>query len=384
MSGLSYRLMKKFIGMEFEDLFELATRATRYEDILNEEYQLVATWQYTCRALVKPLGTQKTFQLAKETKSRVEGPERIFSFDITKVDQIFDLLLADKVIKLPDDHKILSTDEIKKSVNITMTNISKLTPREDLSVSTDSSNRRSKRSKNEKEEIFHKEKQLCTRYKHEIEVETRQEKDIKDKGKVTLKSPSKSYGPYSPNRNSIFIGLGEVKADPSLQVTISRDDQHRIVGDGTDDPLAETSSAKDGMIAVKQIREGTVDQVAETSRAKDEARPNQPSSIDGDVEEEGISKPEIMEEGSDVGLERLMKMEFEKPARNVAQHLKPLYICAHIDGRPVNRVLVDNGATVNILLTFMMKQLGKEDQDLIPTKLMMTILLEELPSAKEF
>ena len=39
MSGLGYRLKKKFVGMEFGDLFELATRVTRYEDILNEEYQ---------------------------------------------------------------------------------------------------------------------------------------------------------------------------------------------------------------------------------------------------------------------------------------------------------------------------------------------------------
>ena len=39
MSGLSYRLKKKFVGMEFGDLFQLATRVTRYEDILNEEYQ---------------------------------------------------------------------------------------------------------------------------------------------------------------------------------------------------------------------------------------------------------------------------------------------------------------------------------------------------------
>ncbi|KAF3456028.1 hypothetical protein FNV43_RR00671 [Rhamnella rubrinervis] len=33
------RNRKKFIGMEFRDLFELATRTTLYEDILNEKYQ---------------------------------------------------------------------------------------------------------------------------------------------------------------------------------------------------------------------------------------------------------------------------------------------------------------------------------------------------------
>ena len=94
-----------------------------------------------------------------------------------------------------------------------------------------------------------------------------------------------------------------------------------------------------------------------------------------DVEEEEINKPEIVEDiaqESSMGRQRPKKMEFEKPTGNVAQHLKPLYICAHIDGKPVNRVLVDNGAAVNILPAFMMRQLGKEDEDLIPTELTMT------------
>jgi hypothetical protein len=43
------------------------------------------------------------------------------------------------------------------------------------------------------------------------------------------------------------------------------------------------------------------------------------------------------------------KMVFEKPSKQMTQHLKPLYIKAHINGRPVNKVLVDNGAAVNIL-----------------------------------
>ena len=51
----------------------------------------------------------------------------------------------------------------------------------------------------------------------------------------------------------------------------------------------------------------------------------------------------------------------------MCQHLKPLYIKAHMDGRPVNRVLVDNGAGVNILPTFMLRKLLKTENDLIAT-----------------
>jgi hypothetical protein len=42
------------------------------------------------------------------------------------------------------------------------------------------------------------------------------------------------------------------------------------------------------------------------------------------------------------------KMVFVRPSKQMTQHLKPLYIKAHMNGRPVNKVLVDNGAAVNI------------------------------------
>ena len=319
MSGLGYRLKKKFVGMEFGDLFELATRATRYEDILNEEYQrknsskgtyykdpnmevnlveaedcdegdtteiglaeVVATRPYICRALVKPLGTQKTPQLAKDAKQKVNGQERSFSFDITKADQIFDLLLADKVIKLPDGHKIPHAEDIKKrqyckwhhswshdtvnciqfrnalqalikkgtlkfpekgnevrgvdsnpfpsaGVNMTMANISKLAQPKtkiDLDLSTEKNNKRLERPENEKDEESHKGKQLCIRCKHEVEAETQERTDVK--GKAKLESSPESYGPYSPKKNasakSVFTRLGSTidRVQPRLRSTMER------------------------------------------------------------------------------------------------------------------------------------------------------------------
>uniref|UniRef100_A0A2N9F3D7 Peptidase A2 domain-containing protein n=1 Tax=Fagus sylvatica TaxID=28930 RepID=A0A2N9F3D7_FAGSY len=61
------------------------------------------------------------------------------------------------------------------------------------------------------------------------------------------------------------------------------------------------------------------------------------------------------------------KIIFEKPTLAMCQHLKPLYIKAHMDGRPVNRVLVDNGAAVNILPTSMLRKLLKTENNLIAT-----------------
>ncbi|GKV03063.1 hypothetical protein SLEP1_g15430 [Rubroshorea leprosula] len=45
--------------------------------------------------------------------------------------------------------------------------------------------------------------------------------------------------------------------------------------------------------------------------------------------------------------------------------IEPLYISAHMDGVPVNRVLVDNGAVVNVIPSFMLRNLGKNYEDLI-------------------
>ena len=44
----------------------------------------------------------------------------------------------------------------------------------------------------------------------------------------------------------------------------------------------------------------------------------------------------------------------------MTQHLKPLYIKAYMNDRPMNKVLVDNGATINILPYKMLSKLAKQ------------------------
>ncbi|XP_058208205.1 uncharacterized protein LOC131321220 [Rhododendron vialii] len=56
------------------------------------------------------------------------------------------------------------------------------------------------------------------------------------------------------------------------------------------------------------------------------------------------------------------------PVDALVRHLKPLYIMVHINGQPINKVLIDNGAIVNILPSKMMKILNKNESDLIPTE----------------
>jgi hypothetical protein len=59
---------------------------------------------------------------------------------------------------------------------------------------------------------------------------------------------------------------------------------------------------------------------------------------------------------------------FEKPEES-SQHLKPLYVRGHIDGKPISRMLLDGGATVNLMLYSIFKKLGREDNELVKTNL---------------
>jgi hypothetical protein len=60
----------------------------------------------------------------------------------------------------------------------------------------------------------------------------------------------------------------------------------------------------------------------------------------------------------------------EKP-EELSQHMKPLYIRGHIDGRPISKMLVDGGTVVNLMPYSVFKKLGWEDDELMKTNLML-------------
>jgi hypothetical protein len=59
---------------------------------------------------------------------------------------------------------------------------------------------------------------------------------------------------------------------------------------------------------------------------------------------------------------------FKKPKES-SQHMKPLYVRGHIDGRPIFRMLIDGGVVVNYMLYSVFKKLGREDDELMKTNL---------------
>jgi hypothetical protein len=51
-------------------------------------------------------------------------------------------------------------------------------------------------------------------------------------------------------------------------------------------------------------------------------------------------------------------------------HLKPLHVKGHINGKPVNNMLVDSETMVNLMPYSLYKKLGEIDEELIKTKRM--------------
>jgi hypothetical protein len=50
---------------------------------------------------------------------------------------------------------------------------------------------------------------------------------------------------------------------------------------------------------------------------------------------------------------------FEKPEDEKRKHLKALFLKGFVDGKPVTKMLVDGGATVNIMPYAILHKLGK-------------------------
>jgi hypothetical protein len=60
-------------------------------------------------------------------------------------------------------------------------------------------------------------------------------------------------------------------------------------------------------------------------------------------------------------------VNFEKPQEKNYKHLKALYLKGYINGHPVNKMLVDTGAAVNIMPYSVLRWLGRSAEDLIKT-----------------
>nr|ABA97439.1 retrotransposon protein, putative, unclassified [Oryza sativa Japonica Group] len=72
---------------------------------------------------------------------------------------------------------------------------------------------------------------------------------------------------------------------------------------------------------------------------------------------------------------------FEKPDKS-NRHMKPLYLKGHVDGKQVSRMLVDGGAAVNLMPYSLFKKLGREDDELKKTNMILNGFNGEPTEAK--
>ena len=60
---------------------------------------------------------------------------------------------------------------------------------------------------------------------------------------------------------------------------------------------------------------------------------------------------------------------FDKPVKH--RHLKALYMKGFVDGKPMNKMLVDGGAFINLMPYTTFRKLGKGPGDLLETDMML-------------
>ena len=81
-------------------------------------------------------------------------------------------------------------------------------------------------------------------------------------------------------------------------------------------------------------------------------------------------EPELEEAMAQLNLEPVPAM-FEKPEDDKREHLKALFLKGFVDGKPVTKMLIDGVAAVNTMPYVMLCKLGKSQDDLTKTDMML-------------
>ena len=75
---------------------------------------------------------------------------------------------------------------------------------------------------------------------------------------------------------------------------------------------------------------------------------------------------------------RPQKVILEKPFVEMTRHIKPLYASAHLNDKPVSKVLIDNVLAVNVIPLRMLRALGRSISDLIEIEVVVIAFIGEI------
>ena len=67
-----------------------------------------------------------------------------------------------------------------------------------------------------------------------------------------------------------------------------------------------------------------------------------------------------------------------KPTVEMTRQIRPLYVRAHFNGKPMSKVLVDNGPAINVMPLRTLRALGRCIEDLIETRVSILAFIGEI------
>ncbi|KAM2986894.1 hypothetical protein FF2_007115 [Malus domestica] len=153
LNGLDVEYKKKFLRANFWDMYELAQLVEQYDYLLLKDKiskapsrgtiyknptvsyastegecvivdaaEIIIDKPYVCKALTQIDSNEAKTRLAPEETMKTS---KVYTFDITKADAIFDQLLSAKIIKLRPGHNIPKAEELKGKIYCKCHNSSK-------------------------------------------------------------------------------------------------------------------------------------------------------------------------------------------------------------------------------------------------------------------
>ena len=67
----------------------------------------------------------------------------------------------------------------------------------------------------------------------------------------------------------------------------------------------------------------------------------------------------------------------------ITRHIKPLYMRAHLNVKPISKALINNGSTINVMSLRILRALGRSINDLIETEVAVSTFIREVSKTLE-
>jgi hypothetical protein len=76
------------------------------------------------------------------------------------------------------------------------------------------------------------------------------------------------------------------------------------------------------------------------------------------------------------------KVESLEKLEQLGQHMRPLFVQGHLEGRPVQRIMVDGGTDLNVMPLTMLKRMGYQEDELMKTNTKLSTFTGEVTTTK--